>query len=103
MTKGWTEERRQKQAERIRQNRPWEKSTGPRSAAGKARSRNNSRKHGLYDYQTREMRAALKLQRESLKALIKAFKLQYGYNEIWNELKKNSAKSKRQGGGGADF
>lgn len=46
MAKGWTEERRRAQAERCRANRPWEHSTGPKSAAGKARSALNAYKHG---------------------------------------------------------
>lgn len=33
--RGWTPERRARQAERIREWRPWEKSTGPRSEVGK--------------------------------------------------------------------
>ncbi len=32
----WTEERRKKQAEAIRRWKPWEKSTGPKTAEGKA-------------------------------------------------------------------
>jgi len=46
MAKGWTEARRRAQAERCRANRPWEHSTGPKSAAGKARSALNAYKHG---------------------------------------------------------
>ena len=42
MTKGWTEERRRKQAEAIKKWKPWEKSTGPRTEAGKARTRLNA-------------------------------------------------------------
>ena len=42
----WTEGRRKKQAEAIRRNKPWEKSTGPRTKGGKARSRLNAVKHG---------------------------------------------------------
>lgn len=34
---GWTTERRQRQSEAIRAWRPWEKSTGPRTAEGKAK------------------------------------------------------------------
>lgn len=41
---GWTEERRARQAELIRQWRPWEKSTGARTAEGKAKSSQNARK-----------------------------------------------------------
>ena len=46
MSKGWTEERRKKQAERCRQNKPWEKATGPKTEAGKARTRMNAFRHG---------------------------------------------------------
>lgn len=46
MTKGWTPERRKKQAERCRQNKPWEHSTGPATPAGKAASSRNALKHG---------------------------------------------------------
>lgn len=46
MTKGWTEERRQKARERILKNKPWEKSTGPRTKEGKRNSALNAVKHG---------------------------------------------------------
>jgi hypothetical protein len=46
MTKGWTEERRQKARERILANKPWERSTGPRTQAGKETSSLNALKHG---------------------------------------------------------
>jgi hypothetical protein len=36
MPSGWTSERKARQAELIRSWRPWERSTGPTSAAGKA-------------------------------------------------------------------
>ncbi len=38
----WTEERRARQAELIRETKPWEKATGPISVAGKARSARNA-------------------------------------------------------------
>lgn len=41
MSDGWTPERRARQAELIRTWRPWEKSTGPRTAAGKQASSKN--------------------------------------------------------------
>ena len=43
----WSPERRAKQAERIRANQPWLKSTGPRTDAGKARSAANAGKYGF--------------------------------------------------------
>lgn len=46
MTKGWTEERRQKARERILKNKPWEKSTGPKTPKGKKKSSLNALKHG---------------------------------------------------------
>jgi hypothetical protein len=41
---GWTPERRAKQAEAVRRWKPWEKSTGPRTADGKAKSARNADK-----------------------------------------------------------
>jgi hypothetical protein len=41
---GWTSQRRKRQSELIRQFRPWERATGPRTPEGKARAaRNGSR------------------------------------------------------------
>ena len=44
MANGWTLERRARQAKLIRRWRPWERSTGPRSAEGKARVSQSSYK-----------------------------------------------------------
>lgn len=41
MANGWTSERRARQSELIRTWRPWERSTGPRTAEGKARVAQN--------------------------------------------------------------
>lgn len=46
MAGAWTEERRQKARERILKNKPWKKSTGPRTADGKRASALNALKHG---------------------------------------------------------
>jgi len=61
MANGWTPERRAKQSAAIRQWRPWERSTGPRTAAGKARVAQNA-----YKGRTREvLRLLARLIRES--------------------------------------
>ncbi len=43
---GWTPERRQKQAELIQNWKPWERSTGPKTVEGKAKSSQNAYKGG---------------------------------------------------------
>lgn len=58
---GWTPDRRRAQAEAIRRWRPWEKSTGPRTQAGKARVARNAFKGGA--------RAKLRMLENSLRAL----------------------------------
>ena len=47
MANGWTEARRERQSELIQNWKPWTKSTGPRTSAGKAKSSQNAFKGGL--------------------------------------------------------
>ena len=72
MSNGWTPERRARQAEAIRRWQPWTRSTGPRTAPGKARAAAN----GLMNPQhpgmrsiLRELRRALREQRDALSHL----------------------------------
>ncbi|MCX2979745.1 hypothetical protein EYC98_02580 [Halieaceae bacterium IMCC14734] len=58
MSERWTEERRQRQSELIRSWKPWESSTGPRSAVGKSGSAQNSFKTGAH---TAELRRIMNL------------------------------------------
>ena len=46
MSNGWTPQRRARQAALIRSWKPWERSSGPRTAKGKARSARNAWKGG---------------------------------------------------------
>ena len=46
MANGWSQERKALQAERIRTWRPWQQSTGPRTAEGKAIVARNAWKGG---------------------------------------------------------
>jgi len=56
---GWTPERRAKQAEAVRLWKPWEKSTGPRTEEGKAKSSRNADK-GVAALHSRILEARLK-------------------------------------------
>jgi hypothetical protein len=62
MANGWTPERRTRQAALIRTWRPWEHSTGPVTAEGKARTARNGDKGG----HRVKLRAALSLLRLAL-------------------------------------
>jgi hypothetical protein len=64
-TNGWTEERRQRQRELIQRWKPWEKSTGPRTAEGKAKVARNSYKGGVRPL-LRKLSKALKEQTRCL-------------------------------------
>ena len=65
MANGWTLERRERQAELIKDWRPWEHSTGPRSEAGRAITSRNAWK-GNRRGVLRELGRALQEQRQSL-------------------------------------
>jgi hypothetical protein len=62
MGNGWTLERRARQAALIRTWRPWEKSTGPRTAQGKATAARNG-----------DTGSAWKDERDNLRALKREF------------------------------
>ena len=68
MSNGWTPERRARQAELIKTWRPWERSTGPTTAAGKEKVARNAWKEGSRPM-LRELAQALAAQREVLHSL----------------------------------
>jgi hypothetical protein len=49
MPRQWTDEQRQAQAGRCRQNQPWTRSTGPKSVAGKRKVSQNPRKPASFE------------------------------------------------------
>ncbi len=65
MVRGWTLEQRSRQAELIHRWRPWEKSSGPKTASGKAKSSQNAFRHGGRSQKTiiknRELRNLMKM------------------------------------------
>jgi hypothetical protein len=65
MTNGWTPERRAKQSALIQTWRPWNSSTGAKTAQGKAVSSKNAYKGGLRALM-KEIRVTLKQQRQLL-------------------------------------
>jgi hypothetical protein len=67
MANGWTPERRARLAEQIGNRKPWERSTGPKSADGKARVSRNAEKGG---------------KRQWLRQLAKAFGRQRGHGLV---------------------
>lgn len=72
MANGWPSERRALQAELIKSWRPWDQSTGPRTAAGKstvAANRAKSRGESSVRATLRELRLLLREQREALRRL----------------------------------
>lgn len=65
----WTPERRAAAALRASRQKPWLHSTGPKTKAGKGRSRYNAYKHGLNSCYAKKFRAALRQQSRFLTAL----------------------------------
>ena len=88
MSKGWTDERRRKQAERIRQQKPWEKSTGPKSDAWKRASSQNAYKHGHYAAQIDIINALLYHNRQ----FVKLTKQLQGFKEFENFMEQTERK-----------
>jgi len=61
MANGWTGQRRTGQAAAIRRWRPWERSTGPRTAQGKARISRNAYRGGERQFQRAAARVLMQL------------------------------------------
>ncbi len=66
---GWTPERRARQAQAIRRWRPWEHSTGPRTAEGKARAARNAYTGGRWRRDRELLTALRRVLREQREAM----------------------------------
>jgi hypothetical protein len=69
-TRRWTPKRRALQAERARRQKPWQKSTGPKTLAGKGISSMNAEKHGLRSQGYRDLCEALRMQRAFVRQVL---------------------------------
>lgn len=78
MARTWTPEQKAKQAALIRSWKPWRKSTGPRTLAGKAASSNN-----VSVGQDRKQKAIAQAKLELLAAQIKLFELTCPRKDKW--------------------
>ncbi len=98
MTKGWTDERRQKARERILKNKPWEKSTGPKTKAGKEKSSLNALKHGMCSRVLLERLHQIKLINTNTIKIAYTFQYldkisRYRRNELIKKSNKNKGKA----------
>ena len=91
---GWTPERRARHAAAIRRWAPWTKSTGPKTAAGKARSSRNAAKPHLKSSPDRLLQSALKRQKRYLADIARFLDLQK--KSCKNELLKRPLKTRRK-------
>ncbi len=48
MARNWTPEERKKQSDKVKDWKPWQDSTGPKTPEGKETSKHNATKHGLF-------------------------------------------------------
>jgi hypothetical protein len=71
MATPWTADRKAKQAVLIRTWRPWERSTGPRTAAGRAKASRNAWKGGHWQ-QMRELSRAVNEEIRVARELVRA-------------------------------
>jgi hypothetical protein len=70
MSKGWTDERRKKQAENCRKTKPWTNATGPKTDEGKKRSAQNTYAHGMRSELVLDLSRLMTEQRRFIKELL---------------------------------
>jgi hypothetical protein len=69
MSRRWTEAQRQQLSERVRDWKPWEKSTGPRSVEGKKRAAMRALKTGEHAADIRATRKIIAAQNRLLREI----------------------------------
>jgi hypothetical protein len=72
--RSWPQKRRAMHAEIIRQTKPWEQSTGPRTKQGRKKAGRNALKHGTRSQAWKEYLHALRLQRAFVETLLRELK-----------------------------
>ncbi len=72
MARNWSPEERRKHSEAIRKWKPWGKSTGPKTAAGKSACARNPYTHGFRSRDMVEIRALLRQQKAIIQAILRA-------------------------------
>jgi hypothetical protein len=89
--KGWSAERRARQAARIRDWAPWRRSTGPKTAAGRARCSQNALHHGFHTAarrdELRRLGRVLGLAGENIKRLRLMIRLRNSARRSWIDYK----------------
>jgi hypothetical protein len=68
----WTAEERQRQAELIHSWKPWERSTGPKTLAGKAKSSRNADKLDVTGKRIRDLKIQVQAFAKESKELLKS-------------------------------
>lgn len=67
--RAWPPKRRAEQAKRIQAQKPWLKTTGPKTPEGKKTVSRNAYRHGFRSQDMRELLLVLRLQRAYVKAI----------------------------------
>ncbi|MCC7305630.1 MAG: hypothetical protein IT558_05150, partial [Alphaproteobacteria bacterium] len=80
---GWTPERRARHAEAIRRWKPWEKSTGPKTARGKARVRWNAVKHNNRGREIQDIYEYVRVSRAYLRKINEEIRFRRQNEKFW--------------------